>query len=102
VASAALLATYAAFSLRVLFARTGLFIQYLAQRAADRAPMSGRRRSNAHQHSRDALRDRFLAPIVGAMRRIVAHVAPAPGRHYHPTISPYASCCSPVRPFPSG
>jgi hypothetical protein len=26
----------------------------------------------------------------------------APGRHYDPTISPYASCCSTLRPFPSG
>jgi len=40
--------------------------------------------------------------VVGAMRRIVAHVAPAPGRRHDPTISPYASCCSPARPFPSG
>ena len=43
-----------------------------------------------------------LAPIVGAIRRIVAHVAPAPGRHDGPAISPYASCFSTARPFPSG
>jgi hypothetical protein len=79
-----------------------LFMQYLAQRAPDCAPMCGRCRSNGHQHSRDVLRDRFLAPVVGAMRRIVAHVAPAPGRRHDPTISPYASCCLPARPFPSG
>jgi hypothetical protein len=61
------------------------------------APMCGRCWSNAHQHSRDVLRDRFLAP-----RKIVAHVAPAPGRRHDPTISPYASCCSSARPFPPG
>jgi hypothetical protein len=44
----------------------------------------------------------FSPPVVGAMRRIVAHVAPAPGRRHDPTISPYASCCLPARPFPSG
>jgi hypothetical protein len=64
--------------------------------------LRGRCRSNARQHSRDVLRDRFLAPVVGAWRRIVAHVAPAPGRRHDPTISPYASCCSSARPFPSG
>jgi hypothetical protein len=44
----------------------------------------------------------FSPPDVGAMRRIVAHVAPAPGRRHDPTISPYASCCLPARPFLSG
>jgi hypothetical protein len=44
----------------------------------------------------------FSPAIVGAMHRIVAHVAPAPGCHDDPTNSPYASCCSPARPFPSG
>ena len=59
--------------------------------------------SNAHQHSRSMFSGTaFSPPIVGAMRRIVAHVAPAPGRRYDPTISPYASCCSTARPFPSG
>ena len=54
------------------------------------------------RHSREALRDRFLAPIIGAGRIVAEHVAPAPGGHDDPTISPYASCCSLVRPFSSG
>jgi hypothetical protein len=32
----------------------------------------------------------FSPPVVDAMRKIVAHVAPAPGRRHDPTISPYA------------
>jgi hypothetical protein len=39
---------------------------------------------------------------LAAPSQIVANVAPAPGRRHDPTISPYASCCSPARPFPSG
>jgi hypothetical protein len=43
----------------------------------------------------------FSPPSPATLRRIAAHVAPA-GRRDDPTISPYASRCSPVRPFPSG
>jgi TRAP-type C4-dicarboxylate transport system permease small subunit len=43
------------------------------------APMCGRCRSNAHQRSRDVLRDRFLAPSSARCARIVAHVAAGTG-----------------------
>jgi hypothetical protein len=74
-----------------------LFMQYLAQRAADCAPMCGRCRSNAHQHSRDVLRDRFLTPRSSARcarlspmwRRHRAAAKTPRFRHTHRVVRPH-------------
>ena len=49
---------------------------------------------------RDSIEAMLVAQMVSV--HVMAWHPPAPGRRYDPTISPYASCCSSARPFPSG